>query len=82
MRRGKGGCGKDWSRCEGFFTEKLWSRAHELFPAALLGPQRTWDIPVQPDVAQHLIGLLRQSPSYSLSRMAEIATAIQRSPAD
>jgi putative nucleotidyltransferase with HDIG domain len=70
------GQGGMWERLEplrGFFTEKLWSRAHELFPAALLGPQRTWDIPVQPDVAQHLIGLLRQSPSYSLSRLAEIA---------
>lgn len=70
------GQGGMWERLEplrGLFTEKLWSRAHELFPAALVGPRRTWDIAVQPDAAQHLIGLLRQSPSYSLSRMAEIA---------
>jgi putative nucleotidyltransferase with HDIG domain len=54
------------------FTDKLWLRARELFPATV-GPQRTWEIPVQPDVAQHLAGFLRQPAAYSLSRLAEIA---------
>jgi putative nucleotidyltransferase with HDIG domain len=70
---GQGGIWKRLDPLRGFFADKLWSCAQELFPAALLVSQRTWDIPVQPDAAQHLIGLLRQSPSYSLSRMAEIA---------
>ncbi|MGA7241054.1 MAG: HDOD domain-containing protein [Bryobacteraceae bacterium] len=54
------------------FTDKLWVRASELFPGTV-GSQRTWEIPVQPDVAQHLAGFLRQPAAYSLSRLAEIA---------
>jgi putative nucleotidyltransferase with HDIG domain len=58
----------------GMFSERIWTLSREVFPAALTGSQRTWEIPVQPDVAKHLVGLLRQSASYSLSRMAEIAS--------
>lgn len=68
--------GAFWERLEplqGLFSEKIWSLTRELFPADLTGAQRTWEIPVQPDVAKHLIGLMRQTAPYSLSRMAEIA---------
>jgi putative nucleotidyltransferase with HDIG domain len=67
--------GTHWEGMEplrGIFTDKLWSRARELFPGAI-GSWRTWEIPVQPNVAQHLIGLLRQPAWYSLSRIAAIA---------
>ena len=63
---------KNLEALRGMFTDKLWLRARELFPAAI-DSQRTWEIPVQPDVAQHLAGFLRQPAAYSLSRLAEIA---------
>jgi putative nucleotidyltransferase with HDIG domain len=68
--------GAFWERLEplhGLFSDKVWSLSRELFPADLIGSQRVWEIPVQPDVAKHLIGLMRQTASYSLSRMADIA---------
>ena len=68
--------GAFWERLEPLhelFSEKIWALSRELFPADLTGSQRAWEIPVQPDVANHLIGLMRQTASYSLSPMAEIA---------
>ncbi len=55
------------------FSQKLWSAARALFPAAANTSNRTWEIPVQPDVAQELIGLLRHTASYSLTRLSSIA---------
>lgn len=68
--------GAFWERLgplQGLFSDKVWSLSRQLFPADLSDSQRTWEIPVQPDVAKHLIGLMRQTAWYSLSRMAEIA---------
>jgi putative nucleotidyltransferase with HDIG domain len=69
----QGGMWDSLEPLRGLFADRLWSRAHELFPASVGGSQRTWDIPVQPDVARHLTGLLSKPTTYSLSRMAEIA---------
>ncbi len=58
----------------GMFREKLWSVARGLFPAAANTSQRIWEIPIQPDIAEELIGLLRHTASYSLTRLSRIAS--------
>ena len=60
------------------FSERIWRLSRRLFPASLTDARRSWEIPVQPDVAKHLVYLLGQKGSYSLSRMAEI---VNRDPA-
>jgi putative nucleotidyltransferase with HDIG domain len=66
-----------WDSLEGvreLFRDELWARARSLFPASLGDPQRNWEIPMQPEVAHHLRSLLTHSSSYSLSRLAKIAS--------
>ena len=57
---------------QGMFSERIWDLARRRFPASLTHSARNWEIPVQPDVAKHLVNLLGQTGPYSLSRMAEI----------
>jgi putative nucleotidyltransferase with HDIG domain len=66
-----------WERLapmRGMFCEHVWSAAQQLFPGGQGASPRKWEISVRPELAQELIGLVRNAASYSLNRLETIAS--------